>query len=125
MVYKSSIQPLCRYCGGKIAKYTRSKSWWPHADAPLSREEAERMVNQELVSIRYDTTPSYVEASPHPRKNADGSLTEPLPGNTRYVRSISTWDGESYVDEFFCNGDHAKAFGYVCARDGRVTGDRS
>ena len=39
------------------------------------------------------------------------------------ITFFSEWDGESYEDKFFCNGDHAKRFAYVMAGVGRVTVD--
>lgn len=37
------------------------------------------------------------------------------------IVSFGEWDGESYVDEFFCTGRCARHFGYACAIDGMTT----
>jgi hypothetical protein len=109
MTYRNAkARPLCRYCGKPIPKRTTSlifgqstisnSDYWKTIDAkPVTREDAQRHSNLPLVSVRYHDYPS------------------------RHVTSASTWDGESYVDEYFCNGDHAKRFAYVMARNGDST----
>jgi hypothetical protein len=106
-------QPLCRYCGGKIAKRTVSIRfghkenrissfgfWVERTERPTTKEQAQAITNYKIVSIRWWT-------------EADTGL--------RHISNASAWDGESYVDEFFCNGDHAKRFAYVMARAGHAT----
>jgi hypothetical protein len=44
-------------------------------------------------------------------------------GVNNTIRSFGTWDGKSYIDSYFCNGEHAKLFGYVMARAGKQTTD--
>jgi hypothetical protein len=106
--------PLCRYCGKAIAKRTstvvfgeapRSRSgqveyFTYREERPKSKEEAQRLLNSQVVSVRYDV---------------DYSL--PAEERERFVIRATTWDGEHYEDEFFCNGDHARLFGYAAARD--------
>jgi hypothetical protein len=101
MAFKSNAQPHCLVCGTAIAKLTDSKTFggWNFSDAerhatrPASRAEAEQLVNGRVVAVRYHDI-----------------------GGERRIYQCSTWDGESYVDEFFCNGDHAKTYGYAAAR---------
>lgn len=102
--------PLCRYCGGPIAKKTVSHFietdpryvHHPHqhlvnkGEEPRTKADCQRMVNQKVVSVR---------------RSHEGT----------YIRYFSTWDGESYIDPFFCNGEHARLFGYSAARAGKAT----
>lgn len=105
--------PLCRYCGKPIGKRTktimfgsaeqdtRDSTWYAtRKEKPLTREEAQRLVNYRIVSVRY--------------------VRE---GDERYVSQASVWDGVSYKDEYFCSTDHAQDFAYAIARspDNRLT----
>lgn len=116
-------QPLCRYCGKKIAKRTRTvifgqTRYRPDDDhtifreeKPASKAEAQRVLNQEVVSVRwYRTVPLRDDWSRDPRD----------PGHD-FIEQATTWDGESYADSFFCNGEHAKRFAYVMAKAGHAT----
>ena len=116
MTIKSKTQPLCRYCGKPIAKRTESVNFNERPSRPdlrgikpLSRAEAQRLVNGKIVSVRW-TVPKRLERGEF----------EPT-GEPRFISQVGLWDGESYVDEFFCNGDHAKSFGYSAAQKGMVT----
>jgi len=101
MTYKSTLQPLCRYCGKPIAKETRG-AWFGRLTAnhssgdyrqkPRSMEEAAKLVGKQVVSVRWDD---------------DGTLF-----------SATTWDGETYVDEFFCSNQHARYMGAKAAKMG-------
>lgn len=105
--------PLCRYCGGPIRKQTHlhwfgrteengsSDFWTNHIEKPRSKAEAQRLVNGEVVSV------SWYRDNPDPAEH--------------YIGKATTWDRESYVDKWFCNGDHARCFAYVFARAGYRT----
>lgn len=79
--------PLCKCCGKPVPKrmvthnfgVTRDRSsspWWRHhPEKPLSRDELQRLVNGEIVSLKM----SWRGESP------------------RYIESANVWDGESYV----------------------------
>jgi hypothetical protein len=114
--YKFQRQPLCRFCGGPIPKATvrveikkerteydkPSENWqyaYHHGRAPTSKAAAQTLVNQQVVGVSY-------------RKLRDrkGEVIG------REIDHVTTWDGESYVDPFFCNGNHAKDFAYMMAR---------
>lgn len=88
-------QPFCRYCGKAIRKRTNSVTCWggkhPSGTILRSKEDCQRLSNEKVVSVSY---------------------------HEGVVWSFSTWDGESYVDRFFCNDDHAKRFGYAAAKAG-------
>lgn len=109
MAYRSATQPLCRYCGRKIAKSTttifceRTSTWQPKDDTPRTKADCERISNQPVVSVKYH----------HPVIGYDDS-GEPIHG-PRFVNYFSTWDGESYQDGYFCNGEHARNFAYAIA----------
>lgn len=115
-------QPHCRYCGAKLRKATTTiffveklSDFHNRENArenystryvvghPTTKAEAQRLLNQPIVSVRHTS-------DPWAHKPEDV-----------YVAQVSTWDGESYADEFFCNGKHAQAFAYVMARAGQAT----
>jgi hypothetical protein len=116
-----SAPPRCRYCGGAIAKRTERKRFaaeptqYKTADRgyvfygdngrPQTAAEAQRYVNGRVVSIGRERVWNDAQ---------DATVDVGIDW-------VGVWDGETYVDRFFCNGDHARLFGYVCARDGRAT----
>jgi hypothetical protein len=111
MSVKLKRQPLCRYCGKAIAKWTDQHRVGgvlvPKAafDNPTTIEDCRKMTNETVVSVKYhyETDINYEKTG------------------RRTVYTYNTWDGESYVDEYFCNGDHAKSMGYAAARKGWST----
>lgn len=118
MAFKSAVQPLCRFCGKGIKKHTHTVWFGMNresrgefssslADKPKSREEAQRLVNQEIVSISWSYNTSWDDED-HSVRVRD------------HIHKVATWDGESWTDPFFCNGDHAQRFGYASARGGRA-----
>ena len=114
MTFQSDTQPLCRYCGKPIKKHTTTvyfvkerTQYMVDSDhtryivgAPTEWGEAQRMVNERIVAVRRDTM--------YQRDRA-------------IIGQASLWDEQSYEDEFFCNGSHAKKFAYVMARAGHAT----
>ena len=93
----TSDAPKCMECGSAIRKKTERKSWWitEWEKAPKTVEEARSKSNLPMVSHRW---------APIPRGNGE-----------RFIVSASYWDGESYEDQYFCNGNCAKKFGYKAA----------
>lgn len=110
--------PLCRYCASPIPK--RTLRLWCHAVPPRTtttdhytgkvidihvprhvvgvfktKAELQRVVNEAVVAIR---------------KRADGT-----------IEFASTWDGQSYADDYFCSGKHATLFAHVMAAAGQQT----
>lgn len=127
MVYKSPTQPYCRVCGKAIAKYTRHVWVKPEAsrshggtfgetmyftpeDYPLSKADCQRLTNLQVISVNYQTL--YKEKPDGSWLYEDGERVV----DRKVIYYFGTWDGESYRDEFFCNGDHAKQFAYMAAR---------
>lgn len=117
MTFKSTTQPLCLWCGKHIRKST-SPHWFGHnvgfyaasrdrsfhhGERPTSREEAQRYINEQIVSVEWS------------RLTHDGEV---LPRSQQFIHRVGVWDGESYDDEFFCNGDHSRRFAYAAARKG-------
>ncbi|GGB09131.1 hypothetical protein GCM10011491_41360 [Brucella endophytica] len=110
-------QPLCRYCGKKIAKKTETIYFGPEAAAhvtdfassrpeyPTSKEEVQRLVNGQVVGVSWSRGEDYYAKK----------------AGCDFIFKASTWDGESYQDPFFCNGEHAKRFAYALARAGHAT----
>jgi hypothetical protein len=104
---------LCRCCGKPIPKstvrvvfepeqnpYHQSYTWWRYAyfgnsPRPQTVAEAQRFVNAgTIVSVKRDETG---------------------------VRSVGTWDGETYKSKFFCNNNCAIDFAYMLAAAGHQT----
>lgn len=63
------------------------------ANLPKTKQEAQRYSNFPILSVRRDHTGAF-------------------------VRSISVWDGENYVDPYFDTGRCAQEFAYWAARRG-------
>lgn len=116
------LAPLCRYCGKPIAKRSRvvyltlkiTEYNRNHGDSivykevpefPKSKAECQKITNRQVISVSW--------ASVH--NSETDTTTRP------YINKFYDWDGESYIDEFFCNGDHAKRFGYLMARGEHYT----
>jgi ribosomal protein L24E len=115
--------PLCRYCGKPIKKVTCTiyvregerqqyetdslfiRYIYP-VDRPRSLADCQKLSKDQVVSMRYG-------------RKWDGDAEQ----STGFVSIFTTWDGKSYTDDYFCNGEHARNFGYVCAREGRCTSD--
>lgn len=113
MSFKSAIQPLCRRCGAKIPKYTTTTYFGRRMNGidkfPHSKEEAQRLVNGKVVSVRWDRVADH---------NFARSADEP---NYDYIQWVGVWDGETYTDEFFCRQPCAVHFAYAMARNGYYT----
>lgn len=104
MLFKANVQPLCRACGKGIKKYTQH--FWVRPQKPLamdrwivvgvftSKSEVEAIVKEQVVSVKYHTPP-------------DGE---------RCVWSFTTWDGDSYEDQWFCTDSCAAAFGRLAVK---------
>jgi hypothetical protein len=100
-MFASKIQPYCRTCGRAIKRYTitnffgyanlqNSSSSRYHAEEIKTRDEAARQLNERVVSFR---------------KGYRGKAI------------VGTWDGESYVDPYFCTERCAATFGRMAARE--------
>ena len=113
MTFKSAAQPSCLWCHKPIAKDTirhnmTTPAQWGQSfkqrfDAmPKTKADCQKLTNETVVSVeyQYETDNNYDQTG------------------RRVIHSYSTWDGESYKDQFFCNGEHAKAFGYAAAHHG-------
>jgi hypothetical protein len=97
--------PLCRCCGKPIKKVTHTY-WFGRGqrrdddfstevpEKPASREEAQRLVNQKIVSLQW-----YDE-------------------KREWVWRATTWDGQTYVDQYFCTLRCAADLGVAVARQG-------
>lgn len=102
-------QPYCRVCGKPIRKrttmvyvvperteYTRDGSLIRYVvGSANSKADCAKLTNQTVTAIK---------------KNEDGS-----------VHAFYEWDGERYVDEFFCTGTCARYLAYAAAHQGFST----
>lgn len=106
--------PLCRYCGEPIKKktrtvYLRARELTPHEQGP-----------HEFCSyVQVEALPATIAECRKLTNNQVVALKRTEDG--RAISYFSTWDGTSYVDDFFCNGDHARRFAYVFAKAGHAT----
>lgn len=82
--------PLCRCCGKSIPKRTDTHYFRHDADPPMTRAEAQRRVNQQIISVNYS--------------RYDGM---------RYVHRVGVWDGATFapVYGYFCTLACAADFG--------------
>jgi hypothetical protein len=113
------IPPLCRYCGAPIRKRTHTVYFGrahdrlddyltERTERPTSKEEAQRLLNHQIVSVRWT----------HGDRAAWSAKVD-----YDYICQVTTWDGERYVDPYFCNGEHARRFAYLFAKNGSATVD--
>jgi hypothetical protein len=110
------VGPLCRYCAEPIAKRTikvhvvaartgfnKDSAFWRYVEVggnfPLNWAECEKLTNQQVIAVRY--------------ADSGGATARP-----HVIDWFTEWDGQSYVDPYFCNGDHAQLFGRALARVG-------
>jgi hypothetical protein len=106
---KTSNPPRCVYCGKNIRKYTSPRSWCHNTKVYRSLADVQRDSNQKVVSLSYGEV---MEGTSYWKKTiALGAKV-----GERIVTDYSTWDGESYVDEFFCNGTCCRRYAYKMAR---------
>ncbi len=105
-MFKSQTQPLCRWCGKRIAKRTNHRPVGRIGtydfDRPTTVEDCKKLTNEQIVSVKY-----------HYETDTNYDRT-----GRRTIYSYNTWDGQSYADEYFCNGEHARWFGYAAAEKG-------
>lgn len=120
MTHKTATQPHCLWCGKRIPKATTRRNlvtpaMWKesfdeaYANRPKTLADCQKLTNEKVVSVDYQ----YEQDVNYDRTGR------------RVVHSYSTWDGESYMDPYFCNGDHAKNFGYAAAMHGLQLKKRS
>ena len=111
MAFKSRTPPLCHCCGKPIPKQndwhfvsnTGEISHGYNIAGPLySKADCQRKTNHRVISLSY-RTPFTTKAE------------------QRSVASFTTWDGESYKDEFFCSGPCIERFAYLMALAGRCS----
>lgn len=122
MTFKSHEQPRCRWCGKRIAKHTThhfvdgSGYAFKEDNKIVTLDDINKTTNEFIVSVKYhyekeeyeDLTPNEIYSKKIVRRTS----------GRRTIHEYTTWDGESYKDEFFCNGDHARNFGYAAACKG-------
>lgn len=107
--FKSDTLPLCRSCGGAIPKYIlgvtlvdkvgeyQKNSRWNRYVVGVSVNKAgcNKFTNMQVVSVKYNQP--YDEGT---RKRIKGT-----------VHSFTEWDGETYIDGYFCKDACAMNYG--------------
>jgi hypothetical protein len=113
MRFKSATQPLCRNCAKPIPKYTTTAYFGgiglrgSRQDAPRSKAEAQSLVNEQVISIKWS-------------RLADDDYAAKKIGHD-FIWAVGLWDGETYTDDTFCKQTCAVAFAYKCAENGTAT----
>ena len=104
MTFRSATPPLCRCCGKAIAKhsmtvqltleradYQKDRPPWSRyivvEKFPSTKADCQKMTNEKVISVK--------------RRQIMGGNFEPT--GASYIAEFSTWDGESYRDQYFCN----------------------
>jgi hypothetical protein len=118
---EQAAPPLCRWCGHPIAKRTtrvhivpvlgpnhRDSMFWRYVAVgdnwPKTKADCQKLTNHTVVRVGYTTL---YDDNGEP---AGKRLTE-----------FGEWDGESYQNKYFCNGEHAKEMGNAAAAKGWST----
>jgi len=112
-MFKSAERPRCRWCGKPIAKATNyhsvSNAFHAFKENKLTTlEDCQKKHNEKIVSVKY-------------HHETESTIDGYARTGRRTVYSYATWDGESYKDGFFCNGEHAQLMGYAAAEKGWST----
>ena len=113
MTYKSHVQPLCRACGKPIKKET--SKIFVYATPPRTEVPETSFKWENGKHVEYETgkmiplhVPRHVIGTPHNKAEAQRLVNEKIV-SVEYNRSdnvidrVTVWDGESYVDKFFCS----------------------
>lgn len=126
MTFKSDKQPYCRCCGKPISKHTN------HFYLTTEMTELERQSNQRHSGSEYQSR--YIEVPSFPKTKAqlqafsNARITsvkyteirdnyDDDDPKDRYISQFTSWDGESYRDQFFCNRTAcAVDFAYALAK---------
>lgn len=105
----SDEQPLCRFCGKKLAKDTLTHrppgvNWYGGkgefegmTEPPRTREELDRLTNAQIVNVEWN------------RDDPDDP----------FISGFSTWDGETYKTRwtYFCSTTCAGRWAMFTARE--------
>lgn len=112
------LPPLCRYCGVAIPK--RTVGLWCHAVPP--RTETTDHYTGRIVKVH---VPRHVVGEFKTKAELQRHVNEQIVSIRRRengtIQQATTWDGQSYVDEYFCTSKHAQLFAYVMAAAGQQT----
>lgn len=104
--------PLCVYCGGAIRK--RTTTVWVRAGGRRAEHGPDSKFSRHIFPV---TAPTTIAECRRLTNLTVTAVTRSADGKT--ITRFHEWDGESYEDRFFCNGDHARRFAYVMAGEGR------
>jgi hypothetical protein len=120
MSFKSKTQLYCRWCARPIRKATvtvqivpkltenmknTAYSRYVAGDLPKTKQECQIFTNQQIVATsRRKVFDETLGAAKYDHPQIDVGISQ-----------FSEWDGESYVDPFFCSGTCAQKLGYAAA----------
>lgn len=108
-MFNSDTQPLCRYCGKGIAKHIRFV-WIEHEAKPHHKANTH---------WRHVVAPEGLRTKADCQPHTNGTVVSVQRAmNPEFIRSFGEWDGQSWKDQFFCNGSHAQRFAYFAASQG-------
>lgn len=110
-MFKAKTQPHCRYCGKPIRKHVRTV--YVHKASPSSTyNSATTEFSRTLV---LDTLPATMQDCARLTNWHVVSVRKSYQGGG--IGRFGEWDGESWIDEFFCSGSCAQGMGYAACRD--------
>lgn len=121
------LRPLCRYCGQPIPKRTsyvtfgvapyEEEKGRGRVDRPATKADAQRLVNGEITSVRWSEVARVDDEGPPPTFGfAQGTQYTRQVDVPRYISQATYWDGESFVDPYFCKGLCAQRYGYFAMK---------
>jgi hypothetical protein len=106
--------PRCRYCGKRIAK-SATRVWL------RTKADVEHSPHVNRGDIIVDRLPQTITECAPLTNGQVLHVWRNVPARGGDIYSFSWWDGESYDDKFFCKGEHARAMGYLAAKQGMLT----
>lgn len=125
---KAKLPPLCRYCGKPIRKRTEWIEVFKTAPrthtpemvygSPGTPDQFKQVPTGKMTPIH---VPKHVVANPLPQTMEQAQKLVNLKVLTvrrsdEGIDKLSVWDGETYVDQFFCTGEHAQKYAYAMVR---------